>query len=171
MWNPAIGNSGSDGILESTYTAPEVSGVVNIAVNGVTNGQPTSQFSSTIAIMIAGLQDLGSGANYNLVGQTTSHTSNHFGTSGFNSTLVQVANRYAAAFSGSKLNYNDMSLVWGGLFDIGAGWATPHKSHRFGQDIDIGLVPATQRAKLQSIIKAAGIKTILQEGNHWHLRQ
>jgi hypothetical protein len=39
--------------------------------------------------------------------------------------------------SGRTLSVNDMSLVKGGLFDIGAQWTPPHKSHREGKDADI----------------------------------
>ncbi|MBI4654020.1 MAG: hypothetical protein HY752_03400 [Nitrospirae bacterium] len=41
----------------------------------------------------------------------------------------------------ATLGINDMSLVWGGLFDIGPPigffWSPPHKSHRKGTSVDI----------------------------------
>ncbi len=35
------------------------------------------------------------------------------------------------------MRLNDISLPYGGLFDINGGWSNPHVSHRIGNDIDI----------------------------------
>ncbi len=37
----------------------------------------------------------------------------------------------------AALGYNQMSLPWGGLFDINQDWKPPHKAHRFGIEADI----------------------------------
>lgn|GEM_PF-2036471 len=171
-FEPDSGNTGSDGLLPVTYTAPEVSGLVQTTITGTTQqGIPIFPSLFTIGVEISGLTALGAGTNYDLVGATTAHGDNHYGTSSFNSSLVTLADKYAAAFPGSKLAYNDMSLVQGGLFDISGAWAPPHRSHRFGVDMDLRLVPAARRKKLRQLINAAGIATILVEGNHWHIRQ
>ncbi len=172
---PPGGTTGSDGILETDYIAPDVSGVVMLTVSGVEpNGQPIPPASGAIAVRVPGLQDLGPGANYNLTGAIPGkHTDNHYGTPGFNAKLVTVANIYAAAFSGFKLDINDISLVRGGLFDIDANWMIDHRSHRFGVDVDIGLVALAQRHKLDHIVTRAGIRTIFKKAvpPHWHLRE
>ena len=168
----AFGNSGSNGFLASIYTSPEVSGIWELRVTGVgPAGEVIAPFQSTIFIRVAGLQALLAGANFNLVGQTAIHPDNHFGTPQFNGKLVKVANLHAAAFPGNKLNFNDISLPLGGVFDLGAKWLPSHASHRFGEDIDIGLVPASQIRALATNITAAGIKTRIVESNHWHLRE
>ena len=171
-FEPASGNSGSDAIFETTYFSPEVSGVVSLTATGVgPQGQIFGPLNLTIGVRVPGLKDLGTGANYDLVGQTAIHPVNHFGTPRFDGKLVKVANLYAAAFPGNKLRYNDISLPLGGIFDLNAKWLPPHASHRFGVDIDIGLVPASQIRVLAIIIKGAGISTRLVESNHWHLRE
>jgi len=109
--------------------------------------------------------------NYDLIGVTDTHSDNHYGTVSMNGSLVSLADSYANAFPGQRLAYNDMSLEYGGLFDINGTWAPPHSSHRFGVDADLRLVPAERRLRLHQLITAAGISRVIVEGNHWHLRQ
>jgi hypothetical protein len=47
---------------------------------------------------------------------------------------------YAQLYQGIKLRINDMSLPWGGLFDIGNNWSNVpgHNTHRIGRNADIG---------------------------------
>lgn len=174
---PPGGNSGRDGILETDYVAPDVSGVVTLAISGVDqNGRRFSSINVAIAVRVRGLQDLGPGANYNLIGAVPGiHTDNHYGTPAFNTKLVTVANNYAVAFPNFKLDLNDMSLVWGGLFDINANWMPSHRTHRFGVNLDLRsiTIPQGQRNQLRKIIKNSGIQFILEETTppHWHLTE
>ena len=134
-------------------------------------GEVIAPFESTIFIRVPGMRELLAGANYNLVGQTAIHPDNHFGKDQFNDKLVKVANLYGAAFPGNKLRYNDISLRLGGIFDLDANWLPLHASHRFGEDIDIGLVPDPHIRLLTAFIKFAGIRTRKVEVDHWHLRE
>lgn len=36
-----------------------------------------------------------------------------------------------------ELRLTDMSLPWGGLFDVGANWHWPHQRHRNGRSVDV----------------------------------
>ncbi|MCL5268339.1 MAG: Ig-like domain-containing protein [Bacteroidetes bacterium] len=36
-----------------------------------------------------------------------------------------------------KISLNDMSLPWGGVYDIDADWRSPHQLHRIGRSVDI----------------------------------
>jgi hypothetical protein len=171
-----FGNSGSNGFLDSTYTAPEASGIWEMRVTGIgPAGEVIAPFESTIFIRVAGLRELLAGVNYNLIGQTAIHPDNHFGNTGFNNKLVRVANLYAAAFPGNKLNYNDISLRLGGIFDLSANWLPKHAWHRFGVDADLRsiTIPQSHRNTLRKIIKNAGIRTLLEETEppHWHLQE
>ena len=175
-FEPASGNSGSDAIFETKYFSPEVSGVFTFTVAGVgPQGQIFAPLNLTIGVRVPGLKDLGSGANYNLIGQTTIHLVNHFGTPQFNAKLVKVANRYAAAFPGNKLSYNDISLPLGGILDLGANWLPSHELHRLGADVDLRsiTIPQSHRNKLKNIINNSGIRTVGEETTppHWHLRE
>jgi hypothetical protein len=170
-FQPSSGSTGTSG-LATTYTSPEVSGVIEVTITGTTaQGQPVIPGFATIGVEIGGLATLSAGTNYDLIGATGTHPDNHYGTAGMNGSLVTLADSYAAAFTGGRLAYNDMSLVTGGLFDISAGWSRPHSSHRFGTDVDLRLVAAANRRRLRQLITAAGISQTIVEGDHWHLRQ
>lgn len=161
------GNTGTTGFV-FRFTAAEVSGSHAITATCTDCAQDGP---NTVRVMVSGLQELGPGADYDLIGQTTSHPENHYGTASLIASLRGLAQAYAIAFPGHRLGYNDMSLQFGGLFDIGAGWSPPHRSHRLGTDVDLRLVPARHRQALRHLIKQSGINTILVEGDHWHLRQ
>lgn len=168
--------TGGGGSFDVTYIAPEPSGVVIVSLTGTDpDGRPLLPGQATIGVRITGLEPLAPGENHLLTGAKPPHPDNHFGTRDFNDSLKTLANRYAAAFPGEKLKYNDMSLVEGGLFDTKLNWRPPHCSHRFGVDVDMALVPATNRDSLRELIrrKGSGIRTIIEEKDppHWHLRQ
>jgi len=169
---PASGNSGASGQLPTTYTSPDPSGIIDITVRGtLPNGTPVNPASYTIGVEIPDLVVLVEGANYDLVGETGTHPVNHYGTPTFVGMLKTVAGSYAAAFPGQILSYNDMSMPYGGLFDINANWSPPHREHRTGQSCDLRLVPARQRARLLQLLTAAGFGRTFKEGDHWHIRE
>lgn len=180
-FTPTSGNTGPSGLLPVTYTAPEVAGVIDATFQSSLRGtiRPPSTF--TIGVRVPGLAELPPGENYVLVGSfgepgvTSQHVSNHFGLPSFNRSLQQLADRYAAGFPGQRLEYNDMSLPLGGLFDVNNNWRPPHHSHRFGTDVDVRLVPPMNRDRLRHLIRAqdSGIRTLIEETrpSHWHLRQ
>lgn len=171
QFQPSSGSTGTSG-LNTTYTSPEVSGILDVTITGTDpNGNALAPSSFTIGVQIGGLISLPAGANYSLVGQTANHGDNHYGNATMNATLVNLANSYVAVFPNNPLAYNDMSLVTGGLFDISGGWSKPHVSHRLGNDADLRFPPPNQRRRARQLIYASGISLIIVEGDHWHLRQ
>lgn len=171
QFQPSSGSTGTSG-LNTTYTSPEVSGILDVTITGTDpNGNALVPSSFTIGVQIGGLISLPAGANYSLVGQTANHGDNHYGNATMNATLVNLANSYVAVFPNNPLAYNDMSLVTGGLFDISGGWSKPHVSHRLGNDADLRFPPPNQRRRARQLIYASGISLIIVEGDHWHLRQ
>ncbi len=190
QFDPSFGNSGSNGFLDSIYTAPEFSGIWEMRVTGVgPAGEFIAPFESTIFIRVPGMREFLPGANYNLVGQTSSHPANHFGTTDFNTAIARIANAYVATFPGEKLDYNDMSLKFGGMFDFCAvrlasqscinlvasdsPWQLPRKSHRFGIAVDTP-IPATKSRRntlARLVLKVERFVLLKKEPDHWHLRQ
>jgi hypothetical protein len=170
-FQPSSGSTGTGG-LSTTYTSPEVSGIIDVNLTGTApDGTPLAPSTFTIGVQIDGLVALGAGANYDLVGATANHGNNHNATPTMNATLGNLADSYVAAFPGQRVAYNDMSLPTGGLFDISGAWSKPHTSHRFGNDADFRFPPVAQRRRARQIIYASGISLIIIEGDHWHLRQ
>ncbi len=52
-------------------------------------------------------------------------------------TAVQKARDSTQPDTIRVLDVNDISLPWGGEFDIYADWSTPHRAHRTGRTVDI----------------------------------
>ncbi|MEK7287395.1 MAG: hypothetical protein AAB091_02375, partial [Elusimicrobiota bacterium] len=44
---------------------------------------------------------------------------------------------YFLQTGGQALGINDMSLVFGGLFDVNHDWKPPHNLHRVGRSVDV----------------------------------
>ena len=164
------GTTNSQGKFTTTYTASLFGGAEKISASaGGGSG------NATLTVKVTGLSLLGSGTNYALVGATSTHPVNHYGNSTTNSKLPAIANQYAAQFSGSVLNYNDMSLARGGLFDIGPPfgtlWNTPHVEHRLGKNCDVSKSNvASSRWNALEIIFTENNVAFLEESDHWHLR-
>ncbi len=128
-----------------TYTAGEVAGFETIQASS-----SSSTASATLTISVPGLTPLASSPSYNLTGQTIDHPDNHYGTPGMNSVLPVIAEAYSKT---ETLGINDMSLIFGGLFDIGppygAFWSPPHTLHRVGKSADIDRCAYTGKPKQQ----------------------
>ncbi|MHB0996464.1 MAG: hypothetical protein ACYC2I_08860 [Elusimicrobiales bacterium] len=127
---------------------------------------------------VPNLKELTKGPGYDLVGASvTLHQKNHFGTEAMNTAVKKLATDYHSACSGAKsLSYNDMSLVWGGLYDIKGNWATPHKAHRFGVNLDVGKRQIKKSNRKKFIELACQAFNVLSEGDlssepfaHYHL--
>jgi hypothetical protein len=43
----------------------------------------------------------------------------------------------AYAYGSWILQYNDISVIYGGPFDYTANWNTPHQTHREGRNVDM----------------------------------
>jgi len=173
------GNTGTTGFV-FPFTASEISGGHKITATCTDRTCP-QEGPDTVRVMVSGLQELGPGTDYELIGQTASHTQNHYSTASLIASLRILANAYAKAFPGDRLAYNDISLQFGGLFDVGKDkvsgalipWRTPHVTHRLGTEVDLRLVPTSYRQALRHLIKLSGISRVRVEDTppHWHLSQ
>lgn len=164
------GTTNANGTFQTTYTASAFGGgeVIRGTVSGV-NGD------ATLTVAVSGLVALGAHSSYRLVGTTTSHPSNHYGTLEANSRLIWISDTYAATYPGGVLDYNDQSLVQGGLFDVGPPkgvlWMSPHVEHRLGRNCDVPKSPVPQaRWSVLEDIFLDNALNFLDEVNHWHLR-
>ncbi|MDQ7772675.1 MAG: hypothetical protein RDU13_04020 [Elusimicrobiales bacterium] len=118
------------------------------------------------------------GVGYDLHGSTQAHPKNHFGTVRMINTLVKLGGDWKKACpAAGNLSYNDISLPWGGLFDINYNWQPPHEEHKHGINIDVGKrqVVKSNREKLIRMMCDAGF-AVRSEGDletekrgHYHL--
>jgi len=162
---PNRGTTDINGVVTAFYQSTEVCGKDRIiaTIEGY-------EFTAEVNVSVGNLIALSAGTGYTLVGQTTTHPDNHYGTNTTNNALINIANDFRREYpNGPNLLYNDMSLEQGGLFDINANWQEPHKSHRYGAncDFNFGTLTQEQLDKLIDIIDDYGER--LDEGNHWHL--
>lgn len=171
-FNPSSGTTDGSGHFQTTYTASRFGGSERIkaTVEGVSG-------TWDLNVRVPYLSALSDGQYYDLTGQTSSHPNNHYGTSSTNTALPNIASDFAALYPNDPdLDYNDMSLAKGGLFDIGppygSYWNTPHSEHRVGKNCDLSnilSIPSSHRPDLADVIGQNG-GTYLDETNHWHLR-
>lgn len=100
-------------------------------------------------VRVPGLQLLPASSYYDKIGGTDKHHGppsnpnddhNHWGTNEFNNRIESMSLAWLNLFSNEpKLQINDMSLPYGGLFDINGQWnsASGHDTHREGTNADI----------------------------------
>lgn len=182
------GSTDASGRFRTTYDAPFFGTSVNITakIDGLSVGD-------TIEVKVPDLQELAAGTNYELRGANAAHPSNHWGTAGANTGLVQIADDYKAQYhpneampDAERLRYNDQSLSLGGKFDLGPApngppnWNIDHRrhdQHREGNNCDIRVsdVPANRQATLLQFFFNRGIANIpslyneVVSLNHWHV--
>lgn len=124
-----------------TYKAPEISGEEKITATLADRGEKAEK---TIRIRVPGLNPLSSGTGYRLTGSfgdagvTSEHTENHYGTEPAKARIIMLSLDYLNSKK-ATLGINDMSLPWGGLFDVGNNWSSNpgHGLHREGKSVDI----------------------------------
>lgn len=144
-------------------------------------GACVSNWEEWTYVKVDGLENLPAGVGYVLRGDTTYHPANHYVAKQFKTVLQQIGKDWNSTCPESeKLNYNDMSLIWGGKFDLWRQWGNnleeSHKTHMFGNNADVSKkwVRKGNRAKLiQLMCKHADVRS---EGDaktepepHFHL--
>jgi hypothetical protein len=170
------GNTGADGLqFVVPNTWPEESGAIDVRVYGTDPGCPyyydTTTVTFVLCIRVAQFSELGADTSYDLTGTKPEHPSpnNHYGTAKLLAVLPLLAQDFLQAYPGVKLGYNDMSLPWGGVFDLDQNWHAPHCGHRVGTSVDVRTknLNKTQRNKLQALLKKRGFG-IYFHTDHWH---
>lgn len=80
------------------------------------------------------------------IGYVPAHPSHHWGTAAVVGAVSDIAQQYHGEFycvppaQGLKgyepLGVNDLSLPWGGTFDVDLNWIGPHDTHHKGKAVD-----------------------------------
>ncbi|MDR7100481.1 hypothetical protein J2X04_002862 [Lysobacter niabensis] len=175
---PAEGAADDYGYFYATYYAGEVGGVVQSVVHCVTLWVACRDGSVSFGVGLSTLQELGVGTGYVLKGARDPHPSNHWGEPNFVAAVASVAESFNGQYPATILSYNDISLQYGGLFDVatltqtGYDWTPPHKGHRRGTNMDIGIPPTVaQRNTLERLYTLQGVSVLHEDAIHWHLYQ
>lgn len=140
---PLVRNSGPDGIVSVEYRPPSPAGSIGI------RAQLDADTSSSLQakVHISHLRPLIFGSGLAPAGSDGSHAERFNGRALTLERLETAANLYVFDQTTSPalrkvetpepIRVNDMSLPWGGLFDIGGNWQPPHSGHRCGTVSDI----------------------------------
>ena len=121
------------------FSASQVSGE-ELVVATVSGAEETAEV--TIEIKVPGLQPLPPGVSYRLVGRygepgvESLHVQNHYAAPVTLSRMPTISDQYFIR-TGYMLRINDISLPWGGIFDIFNTWDPDHDWHRVGKSVDI----------------------------------
>jgi len=89
----------------------------------------------------------------------------YYGTDRTLRVLPKVAEEFFR-ISGRKLSVNDMSLRYGGVFDVNGNWKPSHATHRGGKDVDINQrgTPCLPDHELRRITNMMLPKVLLSNG-------
>jgi hypothetical protein len=133
----ASGQLDASGAFMTDYQAGEVGGTERLIAVVTGDGQ-TATANNEEQIRVPGLIELGEGPTFLLVGRTDAHPRNHFATGFTIGNLSILADTFFAAHQ-KKLEYNDISLDPGGLFDLDAMFTSDsgHQGHRCGRETDV----------------------------------
>ncbi len=128
-----------NGEINVAYTAPEFSGKILITAMSTSENVKSKD---SITVEVPGLVPIGGGANLITYTSTQAYhklENSDCGTPATNALILDVVKQYADEYGMENNIYLaviDMSLPWGGLFDINGDWNTPHSLHRVGKSVD-----------------------------------
>lgn len=174
--SPTFGNTGTTG-LPVTVTTTQV---------GQVEGIVTCSNFCTLTYVYVAYSDLielvASPTWWVLIGATTWHPVNHYGTLATIVGIQNVAAQYKMEFPANPvIAINDIGLPFGGIFDLNRNWAGPHFNHSRGKAVDIrgngtaNSVPriAAVQQRFMQICQLRGATLVLHENQgttneHFH---
>jgi hypothetical protein len=195
-FSPDRVNTGPTGRVKVTYTAPEPAGVIDVTLSGTTqDGTEVIPAVFTIGVETDGFSSFPVPWDGMSVSASTLHENNRAATPFVISKLLLVGAGFRFRLeeqnvppdSIPEIVLTGLSLPKGGIFDVDANgdgaidnlWRPPHRSHRFGRDVDVRIrnIPRQYRDELGWIIRQQGFAFPVQSerpenptSSHWHLR-
>lgn len=180
LWSPQFNYMGEalTGLLNPksviTLKIPDPKYATSIALPLQYSGACNSAETRYMDIMISDLVPLSaSGTTYVLIGgekgKHTHYSGTHYGTVETIAAIRNLADRWRATHPNSyKLAINDISLPWGGSFDLQGDWNhnSSHFNHSFGISVDIRkrCVKKSERPALIKLMGELGF-TVKSEGD------
>ncbi|NIR73609.1 MAG: hypothetical protein GWN99_00610 [Gemmatimonadetes bacterium] len=123
-------NTGS-GVVKVKYQSGSASG--DRKIRGTS--EDAADGEQTITVGVPGLVAMPTGTTYNLIGDCSTHDGCHYATEGMRDALRALADSFYARYE-RRVEYNDISLVQGGIFDLDNDYSPAHDEHRRGTDCD-----------------------------------
>jgi hypothetical protein len=147
--NPLAAKTDERGMVTiDSLVASQVAGRFRVTASVKAN--PTVKDTVDLQVRIPSLVEFGAGDYWNLTGTASpegqNHQGNHWCTRAMKDSLTRAFKRFYEWTSseegggkGIQLGINDMSLEWGGVFDIFGNWNlnNEHSFHRVGLSVDI----------------------------------
>ncbi len=131
------GVTDSNGIFEFRYRGPKLSGDYEVTVKyRLPDETATHDLKQKFHVRYDGLGEFTGGTGITLTGATANHSDNHWATSVTRSRIADLGSAYYQKFN-ENLMVNDMSLEFGGKFDISGNCVSPHSTHQIGKNADI----------------------------------
>jgi len=141
-YNPKVGNTGPSGEeFAVAHQWPRCASFLQVMFWSTQAGCPSYNDSTTIdcyyvivgsVVLGPDIVELAPGTGYTLKTPTTQHPDAYWGLAEMNQALQEVAADYADSVTGSTLGFNDMSLGYGGTFDLSFNWNPQHCGHQSG---------------------------------------
>lgn len=153
--NTITAQTDTNGVIRLSYTASAFGGFIELTAQTVLQGD-TLVAKDTLLVKVPNLIPLPDNTPYLKVGGRCNHygprlaadpthancrnpDNNHYAPLGVILSTQLIAFAYQDSFPNEYvLRINDISLPYGGLFDINGTWKPPHNSHRTGEDVDVG---------------------------------
>lgn len=179
IWSDLVsGTTGVDSLIGATddsgrilvrYTAPRFSGKIEFVARSLIDTSLVAK--DTVVVKVDSLFALPADTSYELVGApnnhagtndpcrmtppASDHSANHFGTLLLLQAIDSIAVNYHRMDPDIRLRVNDLSLEWGGLFDIPNNWkdnpTATHNEHRIGKSADIGFSGISAQSSCKDI--------------------
>jgi len=186
-FHDTTGQTGAQGEFVTTYRASKFGGIERIyaCTNKANKASPEDSIYQDLTVRVPGLILLPDAPTiYTKVGGTEAHHGppgwtedhNHWGKDYLVNAITLMAYLYVDTI-GEIIRVNDMSLPYGGLFDIYGNWRPPHITHRMGQNADItGATPGSRFKNESAMWKIIKIVrkcfnlniTWIRESDHYH---
>jgi len=127
----------AQGGITVTHAAPEFGGRFELIARAQVQGKILED-RDTLTVRVPDLVELPEVNYYELIGRTNDHPSNHWATQLVMENIQSIAMAWFLLYPNeSPISINDISLEYGGLFDVTGNWRPPHSSHRIGTDVDV----------------------------------
>lgn len=151
---PTTGDTLANGVFTTTYTPSQFGGTETIIIRS--GLYPNVQATRDLTVRVPDLELLPETDYYVQIGGTIHHpgppmqevdNTNHWGRPDVNQAIQQLARDFNAMYRvrppiADLLQFNDISLPNGGVFDINGMWATNyHADHREGINVDFNHRP------------------------------